>query len=140
MSEAKTKPTRASVAQFIAALTPEQRRLDALAVMKLMKQATGEAPRMWGPSIVGYGRYLMTYAGGRQAEWMVTGFSPRKAGLVLYIMNGFPRQEALKAKLGKCKTGGGCLYVNRLSDVDSSLLAEMVEASFAHKRRKHAGN
>ena len=140
MSEAKTKPTTASVARFIAALTPEQRRRDALAVMKLMKQATGESPRMWGPAIVGYGRYRMTYAGGRQAEWKLTGYSPRKASLVLYIMTGFPRQAALKAKLGKCRTGGGCLYINRLSDVNTSVLAEMVEASFAHKRQKHAGN
>ena len=93
-------------------MTPEQRRLDALAVMKLMKQATGESPRMWGPTIVGYGRYRMTYASGRQAEWPLTGFSPRKASLVLYIMTGFPRQAALKAKLGKCKTGGICLHIN----------------------------
>ena len=140
MSEAKTKPTTASVGRFIATVTPEQRRLDALAVMKLMKQATGESPRMWGPTIVGYGRYCMTYASGRQAEWMLTGFSPRKASLVLYIMTGFPRQAALMAKLGKCKTGGGCLYINRLSDVNMSVLAEMVEASYAHKRQKHAGN
>ena len=140
MSEAKTKPTTASVARFISALTPEQRRLDALAVMKLMKQATGESPRMWGPSIVGYGRYVMTYASGRQAEWMLTGFSPRKASLVLYILNGFPRQAALQAKLGKCKAGGGCLYINKLSDVNMGVLTEMIETSFAYKRQKHAAS
>ena len=138
MAEPKTRPTTVSVTKFIAGLTPEQRRLDALAVMKLMKRATGVIPRMWGPNIVGYGSYMMTYANGRQLEWALTGFSPRKPSFVLYVLSGFPRQAALLAKLGPHKTGGGCLYIPRLGDVDAKVLEDLVRASFGHKRRKHA--
>ena len=139
MAELKTKPTTASVARFITAVTPETRRVDAPAVVKLMRRATGERPRLWGSSIVGFGTYRATYASGREVEWMLTGFSPRKSSLVLYVMSGFPRHAGLVAKLGKIKTGKGCLYVNRLADVDTAVLEELIHASVAHMRRKHAG-
>jgi hypothetical protein len=139
MAELKTKPTSASVAKFIAGVTPEPRRLDALAVMKLMRRVTGERPRLWGPSIVGFGTYRATYASGREVEWMLTGFSPRKSSLVLYVMSGFPRHAGLVAKLGKIKAGKGCLYVNRLADVDAAVLEELIRTSVANMRRKHAG-
>jgi hypothetical protein len=138
MAEPKTRPTKASVTKFIAALTPAPRRLDALAVSKLMKRVTGEKAELWGPNIVGYGRYTMTYANGSEMEWMLTGFSPRKTSLVLYVLSGFPRQAALLAKLGRHKAGKGCLYIARLADVDVKVLEDLLAASFAHKRKKLA--
>lgn len=138
MAEPKTRPTTASVAKFIAGVTPEQRRLDARTVVKIMRLATGERPRLWGPNIVGFGTHLMKYASGRELEWPLVGFSPRKTSLVLYLATGFPRRAALVAKLGKVKTGGGCIYVGKLADVDTDVLGELIRASVAHKRAKHA--
>jgi hypothetical protein len=129
-AEPKTKKTIASVSAFIDAVENETRRVDAKAVLKLMKEVTGEKPAMWGPSIIGFGAYK-----GPTGDWPIVGFSPRKANLVLYIMPGFAQYDALLAKLGKHKTGKSCLYLNKLSDADPAVLRQLVERSVAHMRK-----
>jgi hypothetical protein len=129
MAELKTKPTQASVLDFLGMLSDDQRRNDCLVVLELMKAATGAEPVMWGSSIVGFGRYQYRYKSGRQGEWPVISFSPRKNDLTLYIMPGFDRYESLLARLGKHKTGKSCLYLKRLSDVDLSILIELIGES-----------
>ena len=134
MAELKTQRTRASVAQFLNAIEDEGRRKDAKAVDRLMRELTGEKPAMWGTSIVGYGSYHDRYASGQEGDWPLTGFSPRKQALTLYIMDGFRERESLMKRLGKFKTGKSCLYLKRLEDVDRSVLAELVSKSVAAKR------
>jgi len=129
MAELKTKVTDESVAGFLAKVEDPTRRADCEAVRAMMQRATGCAPRMWGASIVGFGKYAYTYASGRTGEWMLTGFSPRKNDLTLYIMPGFTRYDALMARLGKHKTGKSCLYLKRLADVDTAVLEELITAS-----------
>ncbi|MEO8588628.1 MAG: DUF1801 domain-containing protein [Flavobacteriales bacterium] len=124
-AEVKTKETTASVDAFIDK-QPESVAADCRTIIKLMKKATGEEPRMWGASIVGFGRYAYEGASGRSGEWMITGFSPRKANLSLYIFAGFEKEAALMKKLGKHTTGKGCLYIKQLSDVDVKLLEELI--------------
>src|SRR5580658_1681439 len=131
MAESKTKPTKLSVAAFIDALTDETKRADAKALVKLMQSATGEKPKMWGPSIIGFGSYHYTYESGRQGDMPVACFSPRKAATVLYHMMGFSGSEALLAKLGKHTTGKGCLYIKKLADVDQKVLETLVASSVA---------
>ena len=131
MAEPKTRPTAASVAAFLAAIPGEQRRKDCKAVAKLMQEATGAKPVLWGTSIVGFGAYRYKYASGREGEWPVTGFSPRKNDLTLYIMPGFERFQELLARLGKHRTGKSCLYLKRLADVDAEVLGEIVTQSVA---------
>jgi hypothetical protein len=128
-AELKTKKNNTSVSAFINSIEDEQKRKDSKAIMKLMKAATGARPKMWGSSIVGYGEYSYKYASGREGDWMAIGFSPRKANLTLYIMDGFKEHQALLAKLGKFKTGKSCLYIKRLSDVDLKVLEKMVALS-----------
>lgn len=135
MAELKTKPTGRSVKAFVDAVADPGRRKDCRAVMKLMKAATGESPKMWGPGIVGYGSYHYRYASGREGDWMLTGFSPRKQDLTLYIMAGFARYDALMKKLGKYRTGKSCLYLKRLSDVDLDVLDRLIRASVKHMRK-----
>lgn len=132
MAENKTKPTKASVTAFLASVENERRRADARIVCDLMKEVTGEKPRMWGDAMVGFGTYGYKYASGREGEWFVTGFAPRKANLVLYIMSGFKGHNALMKKLGKHKTGSSCLYINKLEDVDMKVLRELVRRSVEH--------
>lgn len=134
--ENKTQPTKITPQDFIAAVDNEQKREDAEWVMGMMAEVTGEPPVMWGPSIIGFGTYHYVYESGREGDWMVTGFSPRKAALSLYLMSGVEREEALLAKLGKYKTGKSCLYIKRLSDVNTDVLRELVEASVAKVRNK----
>ena len=124
-AELKTKETKASAEDFIAQ-QPEAVAADCRAIAKLMKKATGEEPRMWGPAIVGFGRYHYQGASGREGEWMITGFSPRKANLSLYILSGLDKETALLKKLGKHTTGKGCLYIKKLADVDVKLLEELI--------------
>lgn len=124
-TELKTKETKASVDAFIAK-QPEEVRADCQTLVKLMKKATGEEPRMWGTSMVGFGRYHYKGASGREGEWLITGFSPRKTNLSIYIIMGFEKHAALMKKLGKHSTGKGCLYVKRLADVDMKLLDELI--------------
>jgi hypothetical protein len=128
MAELKTKPTTASVADFLASMEDEERRNDCLAVAKIMEKATGAKPRMWGPSIVGFGDYRYKGASG-ETDWFLTGFSPRKRELTLYIMPGVERFPGHLAKLGKHKTGKSCLYIKRLGDVDTKVLTTLIEDS-----------
>lgn len=134
MAELKTKPTIASVSEFLDAIEDDERRRDCLAVAKIMKKATGAEPKMWGPSIIGFGDHHYKYESGRELDWFLTGFSPRKNDLTLYIMPGFARYEDLMAKLGKHKTGKSCLYIKRLADVDQTVLRTLVEDSVKHMR------
>jgi len=134
MAELKTKATTASVSDFIAAVEDEERRKDCREVVKIMKKATGDAPKMWGTSIVGFGNHRYKYATGRELDWFLAGFSPRKRDLTLYIMPGFARHKELMASLGKHKTGQSCLYIKRLADIDVDVLRTLVESSVEHMR------
>ena len=133
MADNKTKPTKLSVAAFIEALPDQNKRADAKALIKLMQSATGEKPKMWGPSIVGFGNCHYVYESGRQGDMPLTGFSPRKAATVLYGLTGFGEAEALLVKLGKHTTGKGCLYIKKLADVDQRVLEALVAKSVAAK-------
>ena len=128
MSEPKTRPTTASVADFLAQ-QPAQRQADCEVVSAMMAEATGEPAQMWGEAIVGFGRYAYAYKNGKALEWPVIGFSPRKNDLSLYIMPGFDRFPELMARLGKHKTGKSCLYLKRLADVDLDVLRALVDGS-----------
>lgn len=135
MAELKTKPTDRSVAAFLEGLADESRRKDCREILRIMKRVTGKQPRMWGPSIVGFGSHHYRYESGREGDWFLTGFSPRKRDLTLYVMAGFKRHDALMAKLGKYKTGKACLYLGKLEDVDTKVLEELVSASVEHIRK-----
>ena len=127
MAELKTKKTKASVAKFLAGIKDEERRKDCQAVARLMKKATGSVPRMWGTAIVGFGDYqYRSPRTGRGGDWFYAGFSPRKDALTVYLMSGLPQYTSLLKRLGKHKTGGGCLYIKRLADVDLEVLQELV--------------
>ncbi len=132
MAELKTKKTDASVDAFLRSVVDPQQRQDAVRVMELMKKMTGEAPKMWGSSIVGFGDYRYKGASGRESDWFLAGFSPRKGNLTLYIMPGFEGYGRLLQKLGKHKTGRACLYIKKLDDVDLPTLGELVRASVKH--------
>ena len=141
MAEAKTTQTDASVDAFIDSVEPEAKREDARVLDALFRKVTGEEPRMWGPSIIGYGDYHTTYESGREVHWMRSGFSPRKAKHSLYLMGGYcdeiaskEREEAL-SRLGKYKTGKSCLYINKLADVDLDVLEEMIAKDWATMQR-----
>lgn len=128
----KTQKNKASVAQFIAAVENETRRKDAKRADKIFREITGEKPAMWGPSIIGYGIYE-----GETGQWMRTGFSPRKANLVFYIMPGFTAYGALLKKLGKHKTGKSCLYINTLAEVDEAVLRQIIAGGWAHMAARY---
>jgi Domain of unknown function (DU1801) len=130
-SEAKTKPSNASVADFIAAVVDETRRADCQTLIKLMEKASGEKARLWGSNIVGFGAYRYEYASGRTGDWPLIGFSPRKSDLTLYIMPGFERYQDLLARLGKHKTGKSCLYLKRLADTDPAVLKALITDAVA---------
>ena len=134
MADNKTKPTKFSVAAFIDALTDPVRRSDAKALIRLMQNAAGEKPRMWGPSIIGFGSSHYKYESGREGDAPVIAFSPRKAATVLYGVTGFGEASALLAKLGKHSTGKGCLYIKKLADVDQHVLETLIVKSLAAKR------
>ncbi|MBU4569544.1 MAG: DUF1801 domain-containing protein, partial [Alphaproteobacteria bacterium] len=125
-TEPKTKQTAVSPRDFTAALEEGPRRRDAETLLKWMTKVTGLKPKMWGPSIIGFGRYAYTYASGHSGEMCLTGFSPRKANMVLYILPGYAGMSDQLARLGKHKTGKSCLYINKLADVDMDVLEEIV--------------
>ncbi|MCF8505003.1 MAG: DUF1801 domain-containing protein [Caulobacter sp.] len=131
-AEPKTRPTDASVADFLDAVEHPGRREDGKVIAALMAEVSGETPVMWGPSIVGYGSYK-----GPTGDWPRIGFSPRKANLVLYMMPGFEAQADLLGRLGKHKTGASCLYLNRLADVDMGVLRELASESVRIMREKY---
>lgn len=133
MAELKTKKTDIDAKTFLESLADEQQRADALQVMKLMQKATGAKPAMWGPSIVGFGNYRYVYPNGREMDWFLVGFSPRKGNLTLYLGDMKGKAAQLKA-LGKHKTGKGCLYIKRLEDVDQAVLAGLVNDSVAARK------
>ncbi len=128
LAENKTQPTEVDVADFLAQVEPEQRRIDGQRLDALFREVTGFEPRMWGPTIVGYGRYHYVYDSGREGDYLATGFSPRKANLVLYIMPGYADFGGILDRLGKHKLGKSCLYINKLADVDETVLAELIRA------------
>ena len=132
--EAKTKPTEVSVADFIAAVENPTRRADAETLCALFEEISGEPAKMWGPSIVGFGKYHYRYASGHEGDAPRLGFSPRKAQTVLYVMSGAEGQDDMIARLGKVKSSVACLYVNRLDQIDLGVLREMAAASLAHMR------
>lgn len=131
MAELKTQKNTASVLDFINAVPDEAKRQDALALLEIFKECTGEEPAMWGPSIIGFGTYhYKSERSAQEGDWMRTGFSPRSQNLTLYLGHGFDSYTDLLAKLGKCKTSKGCLYIKRLSDVDLDTLKAMITDSF----------
>lgn len=136
MAQNKTQPTTVDVDAFLSAVEPERRREDGQALNTLFKRVTGWAPVMWGPSMIGYGSYHYRYDSGREGESLATGFSPRKSNLSIYIMPGYADYSAILDRLGKHKTGKSCLYVNRLSDVDLDVLAELIQAGLDDLGRK----
>ena len=138
MAELKTKRNDASVETFLKSIPDERKRADAFAVLELMKQATGEKPAMWGDAIVGFGEYRYRYASGREGDWPLAGFSPRKQNLTIYIMSGFDAYDELLERLGKYKTGKACLYINKLADVNPAVLEELVRRSAEHMRKTNA--
>ena len=141
MAETKTKPTPISFEEFIAAVEPASKREDGAVLDALFRKVTGEAPRMWGPTIVGYGQYHYRYESGHEGDMCRVGFSPRKAKHSLYLMCGSPKEEAqfapMLARLGKYSRGKGCLYVNKLADIDLAVLEEMVALSWKNSLEKY---
>jgi hypothetical protein len=130
MAEIKTKPTTASVEDFINKVPDERKRKDSFVLLEMMQTATGEEPKMWGNSLIGFGMVrLKSPATGREVDWLRIGFSPRKANLSLYLTGNIKLQDEALKRLGKHKTGVGCLYINRLDDVDLQVLKEIIEAS-----------
>ncbi len=137
MAENKTKATKLSVAAFIGAIADSAKRADARALVNLLQSVSGEKPKMWGPSIIGFGSYHYRYESGREGDMPLIGFSPRKPALVLYNMLGFSDSAALLAKLGKHKTGKGCLYIKNLADVDQKVLQALAVKSIAGMRSRN---
>jgi len=137
MAELKTKKNNASVAAFLNMIDDKQKRSDAKKVAALMRKITGSKAKMWGTSIVGFGNYHYKYASGREGDFMLTGFSPRKQNLTLYIMAGFSGFDSLMARLGKHKTGKSCLYIKRLEDIDLKVLESLISRSVKHMRNKY---
>ena len=131
----KTTKNDQSVENFLKSIDHEKKQADSFAILELMKDVTGEEPKMWGDSIIGFGTYQYKYASGREGEWFLTGFSPRKQNLTLYIMSGFSEYEDLLKKLGKYKTGKSCLYLNKLEDVNLDVLKELVRLSSEHMEK-----
>ncbi|MBX3262952.1 MAG: DUF1801 domain-containing protein [Labilithrix sp.] len=134
MAEPKTKKTDNSVGEFLASLEDPEKRKDARAVLRLMQQVTGEKPKMWGSSIVGFGELRYRYASGREGDWFVTGFSPRAQNLTLYLMTGLEKLQPLLKKLGQHSTGKSCLYVRRLADVDAAVLETILRRTVEEAR------
>jgi hypothetical protein len=134
MAELKTKRNDASVEAFLNGIADERKRQEAFTILHLMQEVTGETPTMWGDTIVGFGSYHYKYASGREADWMLTGFSPRKQNLTVYIMAGFDQYDHLLARLGKHSTGSSCLYIKKLQDIDLAVLRELVSQSVAHMK------
>lgn len=132
MTEPKTKLNDASVADFLNAVKDEQIRADCWAIAEIMQEATKAEPKMWGASIVGFGTYHYKYASGREGDWMLTGFSPRKQNLTLYVMSGFDGYDELMAQLGKYTHGKSCIYIKRLSDLHLPTLKKLIKASVKH--------
>ena len=137
MSENKTKPTKQSPEKFLDTVADARRREDCREVLKMMQQITKEDPVMWGPSIIGFGNYHYKYDSGREGDFFITGFSPRKQNLTLYIMPGFQRYDGLLKKLGKYTNSKSCLYIKKLEDIDRSVLEELIKQSVKYMKDKY---
>ena len=137
MSQNKTRPTEVSPADFIASVDHPVRRADAQVLLEMMTRITGEQPKMWGPSIIGFGQYHYRYESGREGDFMRTGFSPRKSNMVVYILPGYTDFSAILDRLGKHKLGKSCLYINKLDDVDLDVLEELIRAGLADMAEKY---
>ena len=138
MAELKTKPTDASVDAYLAAIPDEERREECKVIAEMMQRATKVKPQMWG-SMVGFGSYHYKYPTGREGDWFLTGFAPRKQALTLYIMAGFVQYDELLNKLGKYRTGKSCLYIKKLQDVDLEVLEKLEELTVNQLTEEHAG-
>lgn len=136
MAELKTKKTTASVSAFLTAITDDQVRKDCKAISTLMQKVTKAKPAMWGPGIVGFGSVHLKYASGRELDWMVTGFAPRKGNITLYVLGGYPQRDELLAKLGPHKVSGSCLHIKRLSDVHMPTLTKLIAAGVKHMKKQ----
>ena len=139
MSELKTKPTNVSAEVYLQSVEPEGKRQDGLALLSLFRKITGEKGQMWGTAIVGFGMFhYKSERSSQEGDWPLTGFSPRKQNLTLYLMSGFTKHQELLKKLGKHTTSVGCLYIKRLSDVDIDVLTQLIETSFLEMKEMHA--
>lgn len=136
MAKLKTSPNDQSVKDFIDKITDEKKRQDCWTILKIMEEASGEEARMWGDSIVGFGSYHYKYASGRQGDWFLTGFSPRRRDLTLYIMTGFDGYADLLEDLGNYRTGVSCLYIKRLDEINLTLLKQLVARSMLHMKQE----
>lgn len=136
-NENKTQATSQDVVEYLNTIEDDQKREDAFKVKDLMTRLSGHPAKMWGSSIIGFGTYHYKYASGREGDFLRVGFAPRKANLVLYIMSGFSTYESLLEELGKHKTGKSCLYIKRLSDIDDSILEEIITQSLAYMAEKY---
>ena len=136
-AELKTKPNKASVDKFLNAVKDEKRRDDCFQVLDIMKKITKEEPIMWGPSIVGFGSYHYKYESGREGDMCITGFSPRKQNLSIYILPGFSKFDLLMKKLDKYKTGKSCLYINKLEDIDLKVLKQLITESVKYMKKTY---
>ena len=134
MAANKTQPTNTSVTGFINSTTEGTKREDSMTLLEMMQTITGEEPVLWGPSLIGFGKVHYKYKSGREGDWFLTGFSPRKQNLSVYVMPGFKRYEELMQKLGKYKTGKSCLYIKTLSDIDIKVLHELITLSAEHTK------
>jgi hypothetical protein len=138
MAENKTKPTQQSVAAYIDAIPDETKRNDARTLIELMQAASGEEPKMWGPSIIGFGTCHYRYESGREGDMPLAGFSPRKAATVFYGLHAAPNAEEMLAKLGKHTSGKGCVYIKKLADVDQKVLKTLIKKSITAARAQHS--
>jgi len=134
MAELKTKETDASVESFLNAVADDKRRQDCFTMLAIMQAASGAPPKMWGTSIIGFGNTHYKYASGREGDWFLTGFSPRKQDLTVYISGGLDRYADILQRLGKHKTGKGCLYIKKLDDIDLAALEQLVAQSVQDQR------
>lgn len=137
MSTLKTQPTNLSVEAFLHAIEDVRKREDSYKIIQIMRQITKAEPTMWGESIVGFGKYTYTYDSGRSGEWFLTGFSPRKSAISLYLMAGFDGYEKTLKVLGKHKTGKACLYIKKMADIEEEVLVSLIEASVQHVKKKY---
>lgn len=138
MPELKTRKTTSSVKSFLDRVENEQQKKDCREISRMMQSITGKKPAMWGSSIVGFGSYHYVYDSGREGDWPLCGFSPRKQSLSLYIMSGFSQYESLLMRLGKHKTGKSCLYIKKLDDIDREVLGELISRSVEAMRGKYS--
>lgn len=140
MSELKTRPTRASVIKYLKSVENEKRRADCQVVVKMMRELTGETPRLWGDSLIGFGSYHYKYTSGQEGDWPLTAVSPRKQNLVVYIMPGFERWPGLMKRLGKYRTGRSCLYINKLEDIHLPTLRRLIDYSVRRMRKVYGAS